>query len=239
MIYVISLRQNIILMYCSCESCHINNTFYSLMQEAGVDRFCHSRSEITIPAGKTFINEGDEIKSFKYLKEGLIKLHRLDSNGKEQIIFFGRPMDYISIQNTFSEKTYNYSVTAIENSTVCIFDINVMKDLIRTNGKFALKMVEISSMALNRIIDNSLELISKTMYGKVASLLLFFSEKVYVTDNFDLPVSRKEIAQYTGLSIETVIRVISEFRRDGLIKVYGKKIEIVNKQGLLSVLEHS
>jgi CRP-like cAMP-binding protein len=209
------------------------------MQEAGVDRFCHSRSEITIPAGKTFINEGDEIKSFKYLKEGLIKLHRLDSNGKEQIIFFGRPMDYISIQNTFSEKTYNYSVTAIENSTVCIFDINVMKDLIRTNGKFALKMVEISSMALNRIIDNSLELISKTMYGKVASLLLFFSEKVYVTDNFDLPVSRKEIAQYTGLSIETVIRVISEFRRDGLIKVYGKKIEIVNKQGLLSVLEHS
>ena len=148
-------------------------------------------------------------------------------------------MDYISIQNTFSEKTYNYSVTAIENSTVCIFDINVMKDLIRTNGKFALKMVEISSMALNRIIDNSLELISKTMYGKVASLLLFFSEKVYVTDNFDLPVSRKEIAQYTGLSIETVIRVISEFRRDGLIKVYGKKIEIVNKQGLLSVLEHS
>lgn len=239
MIYVISLGQNIILMYCSCESCHINNTFFTLIQEAGVDKFCHSRSEIKIPSGKTFINQGDEIKSFKYLKEGLIKLHRLDINGKDQIIFFGRPLDYISIQNTFSEKTYNYSVTAIENSTVCIFDINVMKDLIQTNGKFAIKMLEISSMALNRIIDNSLELISKTMYGKVASLLLFFSEKVYLKDSFDLPVSRKEIAQYTGLSIETVIRVISEFRKDGIIKVFGKRIEIVNKPGLISVNDHS
>ena len=144
-------------------------------------------------------------------------------------------MDFISIQNAFFEKTYNYSVTAIEDSTICVFDIDVMYDLIQTNGKFALKMLEISSMALNNIIDNSLELISKTMYGKVASLLLFFSDKIYDSDSFDLPVSRKEIAQYTGLSIETVIRVISEFRRDGIIKVFGKRIEIVNKSGLISI----
>jgi CRP/FNR family transcriptional regulator len=206
-----------------------------LIREAGVDRFCLSRSEIKIPSGKTFIIQGDPIKSLKYLKEGLIKLHRNDKSGKEQIILFGRPMDFISIQNAFFEKTYNYSVTAIEDSTICVFDIDVMYDLIQTNGKFALKMLEISSMALNNIIDNSLELISKTMYGKVASLLLFFSDKIYDADSFDLPVSRKEIAQYTGLSIETVIRVISEFRRDGIIKVFGKRIEIVNKSGLISV----
>ena len=82
-------------------------------------------------------------------------------------------------------------------------------------------------------------MISKSMYGKVASVLLFFQEKIYFTYGFDLPVSRKEIAQYTGLSIETVIRVISEFRRDGLIKVYGKRIEIIDKDSLVSIYEHS
>ncbi|MBK7094236.1 MAG: winged helix-turn-helix domain-containing protein [Saprospiraceae bacterium] len=47
------------------------------------------------------------------------------------------------------------------------------------------------------------------------------------------------MAQYTGLSIETVIRVISEFRKDGIIKVFGKRIEIVNKPGLISLNEHN
>ena len=56
---------------------------------------------------------------------------------------------------------------------------------------------------------------------------------------FDLPVSRKEIGQFTRLSIETVIRVISEFRKDGIIKVYGKKIEIIDKQRLTAIIEHS
>ena len=207
--------------------------------EAGVDRFCQARSEISVPTGKKFINQGDTIRSFKYLKEGLIKLHRVDHNGREQIISFGTPMDFISIQNVFSEKIYNYSVTAIEDSVVCVFDMKVINELVASNAEFAKKMLQISSMALNKILNNSLDMINKSMFGKVAGLILFFHENIYKTESFDLPVSRKEIAQYTGLSIETVIRVISEFRKDGLIKVYGKKIEIVNKQGLISVLDHS
>ncbi|MGE5354764.1 MAG: Crp/Fnr family transcriptional regulator [Deltaproteobacteria bacterium] len=226
-------------MLCSCESCHINNTFYSSIRDANLERFCHARTEIIIPGGTTFINQGDDIKSFKYLKEGLVKLHRQNEIGKEQIISFGTPMDFISVQNVFSEKKYNYSVTAIENSVVCVFDLKIINDLILSNGEFAMKMLNISSMAMNKILNSSLDMISRTMYGKVASLLVFFQDHVYKTEGFDLPVSRKEIAQYTGLSIETVIRVISELRKDGLIKVFGKKIEITNKQALLSIIEHS
>ncbi len=227
-------------MICSCQNCHIKKIFFeSLREGVELEKYCNARTEITIPAGKKIIKQGDKIKSFKYLQEGLIKLHRKSKSGGEQIISFGKPMDFVSIQNIFSNKRYSYSVTTLENSTICIFNLSIITDLIRSNGKFAEKIIETTNKASNRILSNSLDMISKSMYGKVASVLLFFQEQIYFSYGFDLPVSRKEIAQYTGLSIETVIRVISEFRRDGLIKVYGKRIEIIDKDSLVSIYEHS
>jgi len=228
-----------IIMLCSCENCHIQTIFFESINNDELDGFCSAKIEKLVPAGTTFIKQGDKIRSFKYLKEGLIKLHRKDQSGREQIISFGTPMDFISIHNIFAEDTYSYSITALEPCSVCIFSIDIIKQLIKTNGKFAEILINTKSRASNRILSNSLDLISKSMYGKVASVILFFHEKIYFTMGFDLPISRKEIAEYTGLSIETVIRVISEFRRDGLIKVFGKRLEIIDKDGLESIYKHS
>lgn len=233
------IYKKLVKMHCSCNNCHIKNIFFESIHESELEKFCGARKEIIIPAGKRFITQGDKIKSFKYLQDGLIKLHKKGDLGKEQIISFGRPMDFVSIHNVFAEKKYSYSVTALEKSTICIFDIEIINNLLKTNGKFAEKLIKTTTKASNEILSNSLDLIRKSMYGKVASVILFFHEKIFFTYGFDLPVSRKEIAQYTGLSIETVIRVISEFRKDGLIKVYGKRIEIINKEGLVSIYEHS
>jgi CRP/FNR family transcriptional regulator len=226
-------------MQCTCHNCHIKTIFYESVHEDELEGFCAAKTEIVVPAGKRFIKQGDKIKSFKYLKEGLIKLHKIDDSGKEQIISFGKPMDFISIHNVFAEKRYSYSITALEDSAICKFDMGIINKLINNNGEFAKRIIKKTSEASNRILSNSLDLIRKSMYGKVASVILFFQENIYFTYGFELPVSRKEIANYTGLSIETVIRVISEFRRDGLIKVYGKRIEIIDKPSLVSIYEHS
>jgi len=226
-------------MLCTCEKCKIRNYFFKTLQPEDLKNFCNARTELIVPSGKTFIVQGKKIKSFKYLQSGLIKLHKKDNNGREQIISFGKPSDFVSIHNIFAEDYYSYSVTAIEKSSICTFDMNLIMNLIKTNGEFAFKIIQTTTKASNKIISNSLDLIRKSMYGKVAGVILFFYLKVYKTKEFELPVSRKEIAQYTGLSIETVIRVISEFRRDGLIKVYGKSIEIVDESGLVFIYEHS
>jgi CRP/FNR family transcriptional regulator len=227
-------------MICSCANCHIKDIFFkSLLDEKELEMYCNARSESIIPAGETIIKQGDTIKSFKYLYDGLIKLHRTNKDGTEQIISFGKPMDFVSIHNIFSGDTYNYSVSALEDSTVCRFDLPTIKQLIKDNGVFAQKIIETTNIASNQILTDSLDLISKSMYGKVASVLLFFQEKVYFSPEYELPISRKEIAQYTGLTIETVIRVISSFRHDGLIKVFGKRIEIIDHEGLKAIFEHS
>ena len=76
-----------------------------------------------------------------------------------------------------------------------------------------------------------MDLSQKRLNGRVASVLLYFSD-VFDMNKFELPITRKEIAQLVGMSIENVIRAISEFRRDNILNVYGKRIEIVDKKML-------
>ncbi|MCX6300597.1 MAG: helix-turn-helix domain-containing protein, partial [Bacteroidia bacterium] len=64
--------------------------------------------------------------------------------------------------------------------------------------------------------------------GRVAFVLLYFTKEIYNTRVFDLPISRKEIAEYIGMSTANVIRTLSDFKREGIIKVFGKTIEIVD-----------
>ena len=76
------------------------------------------------------------------------------------------------------------------------------------------------------------------MYKRqVAYLLLYFSEDVYSSEEFDLPLTRKEMAEYVGMTTENVIRTLSEFRKDGILKIYGKTIQIANMDSLKSISE--
>jgi CRP-like cAMP-binding protein len=88
----------------------------------------------------------------------------------------------------------------------------------------------------DKIINQTLDIRQKNLVGRVAFVLLYFSKEIYNTRVFDIPISRKEIADYIGMSTANVIRTMSDFKRDGIIKIFGKTIEIVdiNKLEILS-----
>ena len=72
----------------------------------------------------------------------------------------------------------------------------------------------------------------KTLIGRVAFVLLYFTKEIYNSRVFDLPVSRKEIADYIGMSTANVIRTLSDFKKEGIIRVFGKTIEVVDIEKL-------
>ena len=88
----------------------------------------------------------------------------------------------------------------------------------------------------DKIITQTLDIRLKNLVGRVAYVLLYFTKEIYNTRVFDLPVSRKEIADFIGMSTANVIRTLSDFKKDGIIRVFGKTIEIVdiNKLEILS-----
>ncbi len=94
-----------------------------------------------------------------------------------------------------------------------------------------MRLITTMNKATDRILFEYLDNTQKRLFGRVASVLLYFAD-IFEMNIFELPISRKEISQLVGMSIENVIRTISDLRKDKIIRVYGKSIEIVDMKRL-------
>lgn len=107
-----------------------------------------------------------------------------------------------------------------------------MKEIALKNGLFSMNLMERLGEVSNKIILESLEIRKRNTHGKVAHILLKFSKGIYQNLVFDLPVSRREIAENIGMTTEGVIRTLSEFRKEKLIRINGREIEILDAGAL-------
>ncbi len=221
---------------CVCERCEFRDIVFSYLDNATIQELCNHKEEQSFSKGEIINIEGDRITDFKYLKSGLVKLFRKTSDGKEQIITITKPFEFVSNMSIFSEERYQYSVSAVEDSVVCIVKLWFIKNLFMKNGGFAMGLLTKISKINDKIINQTLDIRQKNLVGRVAFVLLYFTKEIYNTRIFDLPVSRQEIADYIGMSTANVIRTLSDFKKEGIIKIFGKTIEVVdiNKLEILS-----
>ena len=222
---------------CNCELCDLKTLFYAHLEEEEVETFCSGKVEKEYKKGDTIVKEGALIQDFVYLKSGLVKLFHTDSHQKEQIISIAKPFDYISLLSVFSNKRFNYSVTAIENSVTCCLDMQNIMNLVKTNGNYAIGIIEKMSTITDKIILTTLDIRKKNLRGRVAYVLMYFYDEIYNALEFELPLSRKEIGEYIGMTTENVIRTLSEFRKDKIISINGKIIEIRDLETLKSIAQ--
>jgi CRP/FNR family transcriptional regulator len=222
---------------CSCEKCQLKSLFFSHVKIEEMTNICNIKIEREYTKGEPIINEGEPINEFLYMKEGLVKLSKADISGKDQIISFSKPFDFVSLLSVFSSKKYKYSVTAIEDTTVCSLDLQVVKKYAQENAMFTMDLIAHISEATDKILLDNLAIKRKHLKGRIAHVLLYFSDYIYNADEFELPISRREIAEYIGMTTENVIRTLSEFRKDNIIKIFGKDILINDKNRLKNISE--
>jgi len=217
---------------CDCENCDFRDVAFSTLDDHSIEELCRNREEHSYHKGEIINHEDEKITDFKYLKTGLVKVYRKATAGEEQVITIARPFEFVSNLSIFSEENYKYSVSALEDSLVCSVKLEFIKELFLKNGGFALSLLSRISKINDKIITQTLDIRQKNLAGRVAFVLLYFTREIYNSQIFDLPVSRKEIADYIGMSSANVIRTLSDFKKDGIIKVLGKTIEVINIEKL-------
>ena len=213
---------------CICENCEFRDVVFAYLDEKSIEQLCDNKEEQSFRKGEIINHEGEKITNFKYLKSGLVKLYRRTVTGDEQVITITRPFEFVSNMSIFSEERYQYSVSALEDSVVCTVNLDFIKELFLRNGSFAMGLLTKISMINDKIIRQTLDIRQKNLIGRVAFVLLYFTNEIYNSRVFDLPVSRKEIADYIGMSTANVIRTLSDFKKEGIIRIFGKTIEVVD-----------
>lgn len=218
-----------------CELCIYRSFLFDNLDKKEFALLTLSRKEVDFLKGEVICKEGEKIDQFLYLKKGLLKVYKSIGDRKEQIIGVTKPMDFIGLLSVFSNATYLYSIAALEDSSICTIDLEAIKKLIRGNADFALTLLEKMSSMNDQLLKSRLTINLKNLRGRTAFILLMFAEEIYKSDNFELPVSRKEIAELIDMRTENVIRILSEFRNDGIVGIEGKNIEIIDKERLQQI----
>lgn len=183
---------------------------------------------ISYKKGENICKQGSFASHIIFLREGLVKVF-LEGNPKNLVLKISPAGNLVGLTSIYEgNNIFLYSATTYTDSVVELIDINIFKQLLNENAKFASKVINVLNENTVQIYGRFYCLTHKQLHGRLADILLCLSERIFNETEFDLPLSRIELAELTGMSTESVIRVMKDFKDDGLIETSGKQIKILN-----------
>lgn len=203
------------------------------LSEFSIQKICNIYKK-----GQVLFNEGTYPFGVYCINSGKVKLSHLGDDGKEQITRLLRGGDIIGYRALLSGDRYGGTAVALEDSQVCFIPKDIFVKVLKHDTGLAFEVMRLLSDELHKAEMKITHLAQKPVRERLAETLLFIKETYgYETDGLTLNVrlSREEIANLVGTATESTIRLLSEFKKDGVIDLDGKKIKITNSRELLHV----
>jgi CRP/FNR family transcriptional regulator len=172
-------------------------------------------TRVTFRSHDTIVHEGDDAEWLFRIRDGIVKLQRILSDGRCQIVGLLFAGDFLGLAG---EAAAPYSAYAVGSVSADRFSRQAMEQLCASSIPAARLLLHWANKELAAAQEQMLLLGCKTPREKFASFLLRLIRRQDNTDLIRLPMTRTDIADYLGLTLETVSRTMSQFRRDGLIE---------------------
>ncbi|MDA3845078.1 MAG: Crp/Fnr family transcriptional regulator [Vallitaleaceae bacterium] len=182
--------------------------------------------------GEHLCHEGDELATLFIVNEGRVKLSKFNIEGKEQILNLVGEGDIFGEYHLLSDfEPYNFSAIALTDTKICTLSKENFDYLLDKHPSISRKILAELSRKLIRTENLAQNLSSVNTDAKVAYVLLEFAEN-YGTDDgeevrIEIPVSREEMANYAGVTRETMSRKLSILIKEGIIDTVGNKVMII------------
>lgn len=186
--------------------------------------------EITVEKGQQIYAMGDKVDSLFVIHVGLVKIYRLSSSGKEQVIRVLRPGDFMGELSLFSHSTMGDYAETLETSTMCVIEGAKLTTLMGKYPTIAFKILEELSQRLEKTEQLLQDITHTSVEKRLAQTLLDLSAG---TNQIELEMSKRDLASQIGMTQETLSRRLSALQEGGFIEQSGhRQIQIINRQGL-------
>jgi CRP/FNR family transcriptional regulator len=170
------------------------------------------------------------------MNAGKVKVFKNNVQGKEYIIYIAKPGDFLGYRALLGEEFYAASATVLEDAKICFIPKDHFFDVLQKNPVFMRKVVKAICAEMGIMEEKMAELAHKSVRERLAANLIMLKETYGMEGEgsslIDLALSREDLASIVGTATETVIRLLSEFKSDGLISFEGKKIRILEPRKL-------
>ena len=223
-----------------CEFCKLQKQF--IFRHLNVEQL-HSLSnqmdQLHYEPGDIIFKQGASPNGFICLKKGKVKITQMANNGKEMIIDLKSPPDTLGIRALSTKSRYQSSAVALDHVSICIIH---SKDFYQILDSCPSVYKELFNYIGERLVKADQKLVSltqKSLKGRLADTLLLLQKNIGedLEGYIDIPLKRSEMAHLSNMTTSNVIRTLSEFKRDKLIEINGRKYKIIGKQELFHLSE--
>jgi CRP/FNR family transcriptional regulator, anaerobic regulatory protein len=181
--------------------------------------------------------EGDKSEKLYLINRGKVKIFKYNRDGREQILYILSEGDFIGDISLFKQIDLRFNAQAIDNVNICELTKPDLEEIIRENSEIALKMLQSSYSRIEKLESLVQSLSNKDIESRIAGLLLSFiqdfgepsEDEIYL----NLPLSREDLANYIGVTRETISRKLGSLQDEGILKLEGnKRIVILDLEAL-------
>lgn len=187
--------------------------------------------------GQVIFYEGNQAYGLYCVFSGRVKIYKTGVDGRQQIVRIAGPGDLLGYRSLFADEPYHATAEALEEATICCIDKNAFFPVLARNPNLALNIIKKLSHELRAAEDLATSIAHRSVRERMAELLLMLKETYGKPGKkgilIGLHLSREELAEMIGITQETAIRLLSEFKSDGMIEVKERDITILNHQALL------
>jgi CRP-like cAMP-binding protein len=219
----------------SCETCTRRWKNFQHLTKEELDLVNGNRYEATFKPGEIIIKQGSPTSNALFMATGMAKTYIEGPNGKNFVMSIALPGRLILGPGAYVDSRHTYTVAAITSVQACFINFEIFKQIVRSNGNFAESLLEDISAKSQNTLNRMVNLTQKKMHGRLADALLYFSDIVFKSDDYEMILSRQELGEMTNMAKECVVRILKELEETGVIYSDSSKIKILDREKLLQI----
>lgn len=187
--------------------------------------------------GQNIFHEGTRPVGLYCIKEGKVKIYKTGIDGREQIIRMAKSGDLLGYRSFLAEEYYSATASALEDTSICFIDREDFNGVLGQSESLSKNLIKLLTRELRESENLVIDMAQKSVRERVAEVLLLLKEKFGMDaeqpKQLAATLTRDELASYVGTATETLIRLLSEFKEEKLIETKGRKIFIIDAEGLV------
>lgn len=209
--------------------CDINAQCFQALLPEEMELIQNSKAQVQFRKGDNLTKQGAFASYVLFIAKGLAIQYVEGDNNKSFNLRIIKPGEFVGLSSIFSTNTFNYSAAAINDCHVILVEKAAILQVIGHNGKFGLGLIRRYTEQNNNLSKTLRTVLYKQMMGRIAETLLYINEfKREYPEVFTL-MSRKNLADFAGITTESVVKMLKTLDKESKIKLIGKNIELVNK----------
>lgn len=185
---------------------------------------------------ETICKQGAFASNVYFVDKGLMKAY-MEYKEENLIMRFVKPGEIVGLSSLYNKGVFNFTVASIGQSSVISVNAEVVKQLIRENSNFAERVIAQLNKENGDAMERVISLTQKQLNGRIADAILHLSKNVYESDEFNMQLTRRDVADFCGMSTESAIRIMKELHNDKIVNIEGKNLKIADKELLQKLSE--